>query len=224
MPRRDEHEYEERRQQIISGALAVFSQKGFENATNKDIARAAGIGSPGLIYHYFKNKADLFAQVIERRAPGLQLIASGDPMLKGPPHEVLNLLGGMFVATLSDDEGGALFRMVLGEALRRPEVAEMLNSLGPTRAFAFLTRYLGAQMDAGTLRRTDPGGAARCFIGPLFAYVVTRAIFPLPDTATLMPDEMVAVTVEIFLRGMDYRFPEGSSLETLGPERGLENV
>ena len=51
MPSRDEQDFEERRQQIIDGALEVFSEKGFEKATNKDIAEAAGIGSPGLIYH-----------------------------------------------------------------------------------------------------------------------------------------------------------------------------
>lgn len=48
MVARDE-EYERRRQQIIDGALVVFSQKGFDKATNQEIAEAAGIASPGLI-------------------------------------------------------------------------------------------------------------------------------------------------------------------------------
>ena len=41
MPPRDEHDYEARRQQIIEGALQVFSREGYEKATNIDIARAA---------------------------------------------------------------------------------------------------------------------------------------------------------------------------------------
>lgn len=53
MPPRDEQDFENRRQQIIDGALQVFGTKGFEKANNKDIAVAARIGSPGLIYHYF---------------------------------------------------------------------------------------------------------------------------------------------------------------------------
>ena len=60
MPPRDEQDFESRRQQIIDGALQVFASKGFEKATNKDIAVASGIGSPGLIYHYFKDKCDSF--------------------------------------------------------------------------------------------------------------------------------------------------------------------
>lgn len=207
MPRRVEQDYQDRRQQIIDGALLVFSQKGFEKATNKDIAQAAGIGSPGLIYHYFMDKADLLQQVLESHSPGLQLLTNSDHLLDRPPDEVLTLLGHAFLAALSDHSGNALFRVILGEALRRPQVAEMLNQLGPTRAFTFLTHFLSAQMEAGTLRRTDPGAAARCFIGPLIVYVMTREIFPLPDTATLGLETMVAVTVDTFLRGMDYALP-----------------
>jgi TetR/AcrR family transcriptional regulator, mexJK operon transcriptional repressor len=216
MPRRDEQEYEERRQQIINGALVVFSQKGFEEATNRDIAKAAGIGSPGLIYHYFKDKADLLRQVLENRSPGLQLMAGRDLLLDRPLHEVLDLFGRTFLAALSDHEGIALFRVMLGEALRRPMLAEMLNDLGPMPAFALITQYLSAQMAAGSLRRTDPGAATRCFIGPLLGYALTRVIFPLPDAQTLAPETMVAVTVETFLRGMDYRYP--------GTEQGRENA
>ncbi len=49
---------EDRREQIIDAAMKVFSQKGFLRATNKDIAREAGI-TPGLIYYYFENKEAL---------------------------------------------------------------------------------------------------------------------------------------------------------------------
>ena len=82
-------------------------------------------------------------------------------------------------------------------------VAEMLNSLGPGRGFGFLTRYLQQQMDAGVLRRMDPGAAARCFIGPLVALVLTREVFPQTDARTLSAETMVATTVDIFLQGME---------------------
>src|SRR2546426_8948696 len=87
MPPRNEQDYEERRQQIIDGALQVFASRGFEQATNKEIAAAAGIGSPALIYHYFKDKSDLFRQVLEQRVPLLQLLAPPDELLALPPAE-----------------------------------------------------------------------------------------------------------------------------------------
>jgi TetR/AcrR family transcriptional regulator, mexJK operon transcriptional repressor len=208
MPSRDEQDFEERRQQIIDGALAVFSEKGFEKATNKDIAEAAGIGSPGLIYHYFKDKSDLFRQVVEQRAPVLQLVSRGETMMDTPPHEVLTLFGNAFIQMLGNRTAVALFKLILGEAVRHPMVAEMFNKIGPGRGFAFLERYLAHQMDIGTLRRADPGAAVRCFVGPLIAYVVTREIFRQPDAATLSPQTMVDTLVETFLHGM---LPSGTA-------------
>ena len=203
MPPRDEQDYESRRQQIIDGALEVFASKGFERATNKDIAKAAGIRSARLIYHYFKDKSDLFRQVVEQRAPVLQLLSCSDSLMALPPRQVLTLLGDAFVKIMENRAALALFRLMIGEAMRRPMVAEMLNPIGPGRGFGFLTRYLQQQMDAGVLRRMDPGAAARCFIGPLIAFVLTREVFPQTDARTLSPETMVATTVEIFLQGME---------------------
>jgi AcrR family transcriptional regulator len=202
MPTRDEQDFELRRQQIIDGALEVFAEKGFERATNKDIAEAAGIGSPGLIYHYFKDKGDLFQQVLEQRAPVLQLLNRSESLMDMPPREALTLFGGTLLNTLDNRSARALFRLILGEAVRRPMVAEMLNTIGPGRGFTFLSRYLAQQMDKGVLRRTDPGAAARCFVGPLIAYVLTREVFKQPDSATLGAETMVATAVAMFLEGM----------------------
>ena len=102
MPPRDDTDYESKRQQIIEGALHVFANKGFANATNKDIARAAGIGSPGLIYHYFKDKTDLFRQVVEQRASVLQVLSRGEELLDRPPREVLTLFARSFASMLEN--------------------------------------------------------------------------------------------------------------------------
>ena len=59
---------EDRREQIIDAALRVFAEKGFDRATNRDIAREAGI-TPGLIYHYFESKEVLLRSAIENRSP-----------------------------------------------------------------------------------------------------------------------------------------------------------
>jgi AcrR family transcriptional regulator len=203
MPSRDEQDFDERRQQIIDGALEVFAEKGFEKATNKDIAEAAGIGSPGLIYHYFKDKSDLFRQVLEQRAPVLQLLNRSETMMDMPPREALMRFGTAFISTLENRTAVSVFKLILGEAVRRPIVAEMFNQVGPGRGFAFLTRYLEHQMDAGALRRVEPGVAARCFIGPLVVYILTREVFKQPDSFSVSPEAMVATTIETFLHGME---------------------
>jgi TetR/AcrR family transcriptional regulator, mexJK operon transcriptional repressor len=211
MVTRDAQDFESRRQQIIDGALQVFASKGFEKATNKDIAAAASIGSPGLIYHYFKDKSDLFKQVIEQRIPMLQLLSHQEEMMALPPREALTLFASTFLEVVNNPTAVALVRLMLGEAIRRPYVADMINAIGPLRNFAFLTRYLEQQMDAGVLRRTDPGAAARCFVGPLVAFMMTREIFRLPDAETLEAQTMVKTVVEVFLQGMELSVPDAKN-------------
>ncbi|HEY9638358.1 MAG TPA: TetR/AcrR family transcriptional regulator [Coleofasciculaceae cyanobacterium] len=203
MATRDAQDFESRRQQIIDGALQVFASKGFEKATNKDIAAAASIGSPGLIYHYFKDKSDLFRQVLEHRIPMLQMLKKSEEMMALPPEEALTLFASTFLKVVDNPSAIALLKLMLGEAIRRPLVAEMINTIGPLRNFALLTRYLDKQMDAGVLRRMDSGAAARCFLGPLLAFVITRELFPQPDAETLEPETMAKTAVEVFLRGME---------------------
>ncbi|HEY9892399.1 MAG TPA: TetR/AcrR family transcriptional regulator [Candidatus Sericytochromatia bacterium] len=202
MPARDEQDFESRRQQIIDGALQVFASKGFEKATNKDIAAASEVGSPGLIYHYFKDKSDLFRQVLEQRIPMLQLLSHSEEMMTLPPREALTVFATTFLKIVDNPNAIALTKLMLSEAVRRPLIADMINTIGPGRGFAFLTQYLEKQMDASVLKRMDTGAAARCFIGPLIAFVLTREVFPQPDAQTLKPETMVTTIVEVFLQGM----------------------
>ncbi|MEC4814254.1 MAG: TetR/AcrR family transcriptional regulator [Scytonema sp. PMC 1069.18] len=203
MPPRDEQDFEGRRQQIIDGALQVFASKGFEKATNKDIAVAAGIGSPGLIYHYFKDKGDLFKQVVEQRLSVLQLlIHSEEEMMSKPPRDVLTMFGKAFLKIIENPTSMALMKLLLSEAFRQPVIAEMINKIGPSRSISFLNRYFAKQISSGVFKPMDSAAAARCFVGSFLAYLITREVFLQPDAQQISPDKMVATTVEIFLQGM----------------------
>ncbi|ARV58151.1 TetR family transcriptional regulator [Nostocales cyanobacterium HT-58-2] len=208
MPPRDEQDFESRRQQIIDGALQVFASKGFEKATNKDIATAAGIGSPGLIYHYFKDKNDLFGQVVEQRLPVLQLLShSEEEIMTKPPQAALTIFGKAFLEALENSKSVEFLKLMLSEVFRRPEVAQIVNNVGPSRSISFLTRYLAKQISAGALKPMNPGAAARCFIGSLVAYILTREVFRQPDAQQISSDTMVATAVEVFLQGMEISPP-----------------
>jgi len=50
---------------IVDAACRVIREKGFHQARITDIAQAAGI-SYGLVYHYFKSKADLFDSILSQ--------------------------------------------------------------------------------------------------------------------------------------------------------------
>lgn len=202
MSRRRQDVFDQRKQQIIDGALQVFSERGFKQATNKDIAKAAGINSPGLIYHYFADKANLLRAVVESYAPPLQLVAHPEEMMTLPPAEALTRFGLTYLALMEDPKVAATLKLIVGEALRDPEFAAAFAEIGPLRVWRFLEDYLNQQMETGVLRHTDARLAARCFIGPLILQLLTRSILPLPGEREISPEALIRVHVDIFLHGL----------------------
>lgn len=59
----DQPAYRERRQHIVSTAMAVFKQKGYQATTLSDIAREAGLNRATL-YYYFSGKAEIFDEIV----------------------------------------------------------------------------------------------------------------------------------------------------------------
>ncbi len=202
MPRRKQELYEERRQQIIKGALHVFSTQGFLTATNKDIAEAAGIHSPGLIYHYFTNKEDLLRAVIESYAPPMQLVAHSEAFMALPPALALAQFGIAYLGLVDDPEIGACMRILIGEAVRSARFAETIGEIGPLRVWRLLANYLQHKMDEGLLQRVDPMIAARCFAGPFVLLMLIRRVFHLPEDPPIDTEALVATNVRIFLHGL----------------------
>jgi AcrR family transcriptional regulator len=62
-PSKREQVREERRQQILEAALAVFSQRGYHATNVSDVAAQAGV-SQGTIYWYFDSKDELFQAAV----------------------------------------------------------------------------------------------------------------------------------------------------------------
>ncbi|SFJ64262.1 TetR/AcrR family transcriptional regulator [Thermoflavimicrobium dichotomicum] len=55
---------EDKREKIYQAALKEFAEKGYEKASTNQIIQSAGI-SKGLLFHYFKNKKNLFLYIFE---------------------------------------------------------------------------------------------------------------------------------------------------------------
>lgn len=116
---------EDRREQIIDAAMRVFSQKGFTRATNKDIAREAGI-TPGLIYYYFESKEKLLEALIESRSP-LRLITSPPPQLSSmPPELFFRFMIRQVLGIIEGENFVQIIRVMLPEVIRNPQMTPMV--------------------------------------------------------------------------------------------------
>ncbi|GAA3365637.1 MULTISPECIES: TetR/AcrR family transcriptional regulator [Saccharopolyspora] len=61
---------EERRQQLLDVARALFAEKGFEAASIEEIAHRAGVSKP-VVYEHFGGKEGIYAVVVDREMRAL---------------------------------------------------------------------------------------------------------------------------------------------------------
>lgn len=193
---------EERRRQIIEAALAVFARKGFDGATNKDIAHEAGV-TPGLIYHYFEDKRALFGAIFAEHGPisaAINLLSAPDMQEMDPPV-ALATLASAIVAGLESTVNLGHFRLMSGEAMRDPEIKEIFNATIATAVQA-IAGYLAGQMERGRLRHLDPLLVAQLFLGSLMSCVMRRTIIGDPALLTYSREQIAATAVDLALHGL----------------------
>jgi AcrR family transcriptional regulator len=190
----------ERREQILKAAFEEFAAKGFKGATIKSIAEAAGLQSPALIYWYFPDKEALFREVLSSQVPVLRAVADPAPIMDLPPEEVLPRLGRAYFAFEQFDV--RMLQLMVGEAVRRPEVAEMFIRNGPGKILEFLKIYLEHQIELGRLKPHDARSSARAFIGMLMPQLAGQLFFPALLEDGLGDEEHLKTAVNIFLEGL----------------------
>lgn len=191
---------EDRREQIIDAAMYVFAQKGFTRATNKDIAREAGI-TPGLIYHYFENKEALLKAIIDGRSP-LALINTLPPQaLTLPPEVFLRYIIIQVLGILEDENFIQLIRVFLPEAVYDQDLGSTLGS-AMQQALSFLETYFQSKMDVGELRKTDPSLIPQLLMGSVMAFVLRRNVIRDPQVLHYTHEQIADAVVETMLKGL----------------------
>lgn len=192
----------DRRSQILEAAFGEFSAKGFKGATIKSIARAASLQSPALIYWYFPDKEALFREVLESRIPVLRVVRDPAGLLDLPPERVLPNIARGYLSTFDNSATQRMARLLVGEAMRRPEVAEIFGNAVIKRVLGFLKSYMARQVELGRLRPHDVRASARAFIGMLLPQAGGKMFFPAIREDGLTDDEHVDAAIGIFLLGL----------------------
>ena len=196
----------DRRAQILEAAFEEFSAKGFKGATIKSIARAAGLQSPALIYWYFPDKEALFREVLGTQVPVLRAVRDPAGLLDLPPEEVLPMIASRYLSTFDNPVAQRMVRLLVGEAMRRPEIAEILGNAVIKRVIGFLKSYMARQIELGRLRPHDVRSSARAFMGMLLPQAGGKVFLSVLREDGLSDEEHVENVVKIFMEG-------------LGPER-----
>jgi AcrR family transcriptional regulator len=159
---------EKRRDEIAAVAERVFLERGFAETTMQTIATRAG-ASKETLYRHFGSKECLFSEIMRSRAMRFTGSSAGDFHIESHPEKALFDFGLTFLKFLFKDDALALYRLVVAETPRAPELGRIFYEQGPKRVLHRLARYLEAETARGRLACGNPDLAAKLFLGAVIA-------------------------------------------------------
>jgi len=200
---RKEQITEYRRKQILDAALAVFSRKGYGEATMPDIAREAGV-AVGTIYNYYQSKRDLLVSLVDTY------------VVTEPFRELLVQSGKAdertFVRSLIENrldwgsENFERFLFVFTEILRDPELRQQFAEQVLASVLKFPEKYIGEKISSGEFRRVNHKVIVRALVGMVMGFLLLRQLEGEKSPAQGMPQPKLAAELADFvLEGLQRR-------------------
>lgn len=177
---------------MLDAARTAFAAHGFDRATIRGIATAAGV-DPALVHHYFGSKGKLFLAAVEAPADPAEFLPG---VLAGGRDRI----GAGVVRTLLtvwDGPGQAAGLALVRSAIGNEWTAKLLREFLVTQVLRRVVRSIGHSPDEAELRTAL---AASQLVG----LVVGRYVLRIEPLASASPEWLVAAigpTVQRYLTG-----------------------
>lgn len=183
-----------KRNAIVKAATQVFSQKGYHRTKVRDITDSIGI-STGTFYIYFKNKSDLFVEVVDDVIRSILGDATGAIRSEQDIVKRMEVRGRVFYERYSR------YNEILHQLRAEMAGEDRWPQEKIKKAYHDLTRPLMRDIqkgiDAGVYRRIDPD---------LLAYALTGIMEVMSLRAKIDSkytfDEIMAFVIDFVTRGM----------------------
>jgi AcrR family transcriptional regulator len=190
------------RSEILQAASDLFLAEGYQ-ATSVEAVIAKVGGSKRAIYSHFGGKKELFEALVmeasNKALEGLEAEEIGDLDLES----TLLAFGRQVTRVIMSPATIALYRVVIAEGARLPEVAALFFEKGPGRGSASLAKILDHFAKRGEIDVDDTRRAAERFIAMLRDDLYLRVLLGLSRPPT---DDDIETSVEqavqIYLRGI----------------------
>jgi AcrR family transcriptional regulator len=168
------------RQRILAAAFSAFMEQGFAETSTLEIATRARVSKREL-YAHVGSKQEMLAACIGERARRLQV-----PADLPVPHDrealarTLQAFGTQLLREVSDLTVIAVFRLAIAEAVRAPEVARVLDTIGSETIRAALRQIMTRARSAGLLGG-EPAEMADHFSGLLWGNLMTGLLLRVAE-------------------------------------------
>jgi AcrR family transcriptional regulator len=183
---------------IAQSAKEVFAESGYQRATLEEIAQRAGM-SKATIYIYYKNKDDLFLQVVEELVNTAMAVTAQEAETARPPIEKLYAMVRSKMEFYERERD--FFRIYLNEkhglevAPKDPHKRALREMY--LQGIQTLTKVIQEGIDAGVLRPMDSRRLA-FFLQEMMS---TLHVHRIQGKAKTSVDEDVEQLLDFFLHG-----------------------
>ncbi|WP_251977604.1 TetR/AcrR family transcriptional regulator [Salinicola avicenniae] len=193
----------QRRDALLETAQRLFLERGYGQVSVNDIVAEAG-GSLSTLYRHFGSKEGLFQAMIERRSHHIYDALTAEGIDDLPLASALQRLGVDLLLKVMDEETLGLYREVVAESPRQPQLARPFFDGGPGRVRGALADYFARRIALGRQAECDTTELAGIYLGMLLGewhLIQLLQLAPSPTRETV--EARVARCVSLFLHGID---------------------
>lgn len=137
---------------LLEAAIAVFSERGYDAATTKEVAKRAGV-SEALIARYFEGKVGLLLEIVKSFSEELpEDTPASLPFVKTLREEILQLIT---FNCKRHKENAAFMKVVLSRAIVDPALGRQMGTLLHSRKIPVLQTRLMHYLQKGGIASQD---------------------------------------------------------------------
>ena len=194
---------DERPQEILDAALAVFAARGYRNTRLEDVGEAAGV-TKGAIYHYFANKEDLLLRAIEQRSE--EAFGRIEEILRdktAPVSTRLRLVVRRWFGSVSKERLAVVTLLLQGIAHEAPDAFRRWLAGGPVAATRLIATLVREGQARGEFRPdADADVAARMLVSGLLQQTVWQQYAESVPGVGVAQERLVDSALELFLHSL----------------------
>jgi AcrR family transcriptional regulator len=162
-----------KRMAIVEAARKLFCEEGYPGTSMDAIAAEAAV-SKATVYAHFPSKQQLFSEVLSDVTDAY--IRLSKEVYDAPLEEGMTLIAERFIEMITRPSSLTIFRTVMTQGEKFPEMLEAFRAAGPRRVIAAVADYFRSQSDRGRLSVPDPGLAAILFLHAVKGEAHARAL------------------------------------------------
>jgi AcrR family transcriptional regulator len=195
----------ETQEKIITSALKLFAQQGYNGTTTSEIAKDCGVAE-GTIFKYYKTKKILLENVLKKIvteiAPGILFSTQLDVSQFTDPEATKQYIKNVIVEKLTQiKENFNCFRVVVTELQYHEDLKKTYTSKIIPRGVDMLEGFYNLGVQQGVFRKIDSHVAIRSFLGSMVIMMLDSVV--LNNNISFEKD--LDVIFDIFMNGFGVR-------------------